>query len=94
MEAKRILIPVGPLAQVWRDGQRQVVPRALCDAKKSEIVPFGRAHAEAAGILCTRTSDVVDASVVLIARQEGGVVATSDPDDLRRLDPTLSIEAV
>ncbi len=96
MEAKRIVVPAGALAQVWRDGQRQVPLRALCNSRKTEVAPLDRPHAEAAGLLCgrTRTSDAVDASVVLVARQEHAVVITSDPEDIRKLDPQLSIEAV
>lgn len=47
--------------------------------------------ARAAGQLCgaTRTHDVIDAAVVLCARARGHAVLTSDPDDLRRLDPSL-----
>ena len=58
-------------------------------------VPFlDQVLAEAAGVLCGRagTSDVIDASVVLVARRERAVVVTSDLDDLRSLDPTLRIE--
>jgi hypothetical protein len=52
--------------------------------------------AEAAGFLCRRagTSDVIDASVVLVARRELTVVVTSDVPDLRRLDPDLQIERI
>ena len=55
------------------------------------------ATAKAAGELCggSETSDEIDASVVLCARrQPGGRVLTSDPDDLRRIDPRLDLQAV
>ena len=42
----------------------------------------------------TRTADPVDAHVVLIAREREWPVLTSDPDDLRALDPTLVIERI
>jgi hypothetical protein len=47
--------------------------------------------AEAAEVLCGRagSSDVIDASVVLVARRERAVVVTSDVGDLLRLDPGL-----
>ena len=50
-------------------------------------------RARQAGQLCgvTGTSDVIDASVVLCAREHGHTVVTSDPDDLRRLDPKLDL---
>ena len=96
LEAKRVVVPAGALAQVWRDGKRQVPLRALCNSAKTEVVSFDRVCAEAAGVLCgrARTKDVVDASVVLAGRQERGVVVTSDPVDLRRLDPSLPLVEV
>lgn len=52
--------------------------------------------ARGAGQLCgaTGTTDVLDATVVLCAQARGGRVATSDPDDIRRLDPTLALIVV
>jgi hypothetical protein len=87
----RLIVPSAVVAQVWRDGTRQVPLRALLAGSTTEVPPLDRVLAEAAGILCGRTgtSDVVDASVVLTARRERAPVVTSDPDDLRRLDPTL-----
>ncbi len=52
--------------------------------------------AEAVGALCGRTgtSDVVDASLVLVARRSRALVVTGDAEDIRRLDPTLAVEAL
>jgi len=49
--------------------------------------------ARACGELCGRkgTADVVDASVVIVAREHQDVILTSDPEDLRKLDPKSSI---
>jgi hypothetical protein len=57
------------------------------------VPPFDRLLAEASGTLCGRTGtkDIIDASVVLTARREAAVVLTSDVDDLRRLDSTLTL---
>lgn len=57
------------------------------------IHPLDGPGARAAGQLCdaTATSDVVDASVVVVARLVGGVTVTSDPGDLRRLDPDIDV---
>jgi hypothetical protein len=41
-----------------------------------------------------RARDAVDAHVVLLARERGWPVLTSDPADLLRLDPTLHVEQV
>lgn len=45
------------------------------------------------GVLCgvRGTSDVVDASVALCARERAHAVVTSDPGDLRALDPGLRL---
>jgi hypothetical protein len=96
LAARRIVVPAGALAQVWRDGKRQVLLRALCNSARTEVPALDRATAEAAGILCSRarTRDVIDASVVLAGRQEHALVVTSDPDDIRRIDPTLCIAAI
>ncbi len=58
-----------------------------------EIHSLDAATARAAGQLCaaTTSSDVIDASVVLVAAVVGGVTVTSDPDDLRRLDPSVEL---
>ena len=92
----RLIIPAGVLAQVYRNPAEQVPLRALANGPTTTVPPLDRALAEASGTLCGRTgtSDVVDASVVLVARRERAVVVTSDTDDLRRLDPTLELARV
>jgi len=49
--------------------------------------------ARAAGELCGRTgtADVIDASVLLCALARGDRIVTSDPGDLRRLDPAVPV---
>jgi hypothetical protein len=42
----------------------------------------------------TGTSDIVDAHVVICAQAAGYAVITSDPLDLRRLDPKLRLITV
>jgi hypothetical protein len=92
----RLIIPAGVLAQVHRNSAEQVPLRALANGPTTRVPPLDRPLAEASGVLCGRTgtSDVVDASVVLVARRERAVVVTSDVDDLRRLDPTLELARV
>ena len=91
-----LIVPAGVLGQVWRDGARQVVLRALLAGPTTEVPPLDRVLAEAAGILCgrRRTNDVVDASVVLIARARRGIVISSDVGDLRHLDPALVVQSI
>ncbi len=59
--------------------------------EKNEVQPLDLEEAMATGILCgdRNVNDVVDASVVLLARRCGACIVTSDPDDLRRIDPNV-----
>jgi hypothetical protein len=45
-------------------------------------------------VAASGTSDIVDAHVVICARRSAQQVVTSDPDDLRRLDPEIGLIAV
>jgi hypothetical protein len=92
----RLIVPAPVLAQVWRDGRRQVRLAALLGAASTEVDVLDEAGAKAAGVLCGRsgTRDVVDASVVVAARVNGAPVVTSDPDDLRRIDPALHVRTL
>ena len=92
----RLIIPAGVLGQVWRGSPRQAALRALVKGPTTVVPALDQVLAEAAGALCGRagSSDVVDASVVLLARREGGAVVTSDVDDLRRLDPSVRLERI
>jgi predicted nucleic acid-binding protein len=89
-------VPSGVVAQTWRNARVQVKLARFLKSAEVEIVPLDEQLARACGELCgaTNTSDIIDASVVLLARERGGPVVTSDPIDLRRLDPaakTISI---
>lgn len=92
----KIAIPVGVIGQVWRDGRTQTRLSGLLKAKFVELVPLDAPTARRAGELCGRaaTADVIDAAVVLCARTRGHSIATSDPDDLRRLDASLHLVVV
>lgn len=91
-----IVIPAGVVAQVWRDGRRQVRLARLLGADEVEVEVLDDRRARAAGQLCgaRRTADIVDASVVLCARARGHRIVTSDPDDLARLAPAASLIVV
>ena len=95
--ARPVIIPSGVLAQVWRArGPRQARLAILLGASIVSIEDLTRNRAQASGELCGRsgTSDIVDASVVVAAWSHGRIVVTSDPDDIRRLDPSLTIISV
>jgi hypothetical protein len=88
-----IAVPAGVVGQVWRDGRRQARLARLLGAPQVEIEDLDDRRARHAGQLCgvRGTTDVIDASVVLCARARGHRIATSDPDDLRRLDPAAHL---
>ena len=88
-----IAVPAAALGQVWRGSPRQARLTRLLNATRVEVVPLDDLTARAAGVLCGRagTSDVVDASVVLCARERGHTVVTSDVGDLARLDASLRL---
>lgn len=85
--------PASVVAQVWRDGRRQARIARLIASGAVEIQPLDLEDAQATGVLCGRSSskDIVDAHVVLVARRESAIVVTSDPDDLRRIDPDIEL---
>lgn len=91
--AEDVHVPAAVVAQVWRNPARQVLLVRLLAARSVTLAPLDGPEARAVGHLCgaSGTADVVDASVVLLTRRVGGVAVTSDPDDLRRIDPGLDL---
>ena len=89
-----IHVPAGVIAQAWRDGTRQARLSRLVGSGWLSVHPLDIEKAKGAGSICGRskTADVVDASVVLLARRHAATVVTSDPDDIARVDPDLPIE--
>jgi len=61
--------------------------------RQVEIVPLDEHLARSCGELCgaVHSTDVIDASVVILARERRDPIVTSDPNDLRRLDPAAQI---
>jgi len=72
------------VAQVWRDGTRQVALGRLL--RGIEEIPLTPQRARATGELLRQagTADVVDAALVELAH-DGDEILTDDPDDLHRL---------
>ena len=93
---RRFHVPVGVVAQAWRDGTRQAILARFLRAVEVVIEPLDEHGARACGVLCgiSGTRDIVDASVVLTAREYGDVIVTSDPDDLGRIDPTAILKRI
>jgi hypothetical protein len=92
----RVTIPASALAQAIRRPERQVRLARLIRQPTTDVIDLDRLDATDVGRLlaASGTVDIVDAHVVLCARRAHQRVVTSDPDDLRRLDPTLDVLAV
>lgn len=90
------IVPAPVLAQAWRDGAVQARLARFVAAVGTVIEEFDEASAKAVGVALgrSRTEDVVDASVVVSARRHKAIVLSSDPEDLRRIDPSLEVERV
>jgi hypothetical protein len=91
-----VTVPASALAQAVRQPQRQARLARLLRQPTADVIPLDRVDATNVGRLlaASGTSDVVDAHVVICARRARQQVITSDPDDLRALDPTLRVVAI
>ena len=87
----RVTVPASALAQAIRRPERQARLARLIRQPTTDVVPLDRVDAVNVGRLlaASGTADVVDAHVVVCARRAQQRVVTSDPDDLRALDPTV-----
>ena len=91
--SRAIVVPAGVVAQVWRDPSRQVRLARFLNTEDLDIAILDAELARAVGrLLAAReSSDVIDASVVVLAHQHAAVVVTSDADDIRRLSAELRV---
>ncbi|MGH9385484.1 MAG: PIN domain-containing protein [Vicinamibacterales bacterium] len=89
----RVTVPATALAQALRNPARQVRLTRLIRQPSTDLVALDGPGATATGLLLaeSKTDDIVDAHVVVCARRVGQVIVTSDPDDLKRLDPNLRL---
>ena len=92
----RVTVPAPALAQAIRRPDRQARLARLLRQPTTHVIDLDRVDAMNVGrLLAARGSaDVVDAHVVICARRSQQRVVTTDPEDLRRLDPTLQLVAV
>jgi predicted nucleic acid-binding protein len=94
---QEVVIPAGVLAQVWRNGEKQVALtrflKSRIGLRTPRIEPLDARNARWAGEICAAagTSDVIDASVVISARLNGNAVVTSDPEDIRAFDARVAV---
>ena len=92
----QVTVPAPALAQAIRRPERQTRLSRLIRQPGTDVLALGRVDATHVGRLlaASGTSDVVDAHVVICARRAGQPVVTSDPSDLRQLDPALRLIAL
>lgn len=92
-----LVVPTAALAQVVRSGGRQANLRRFLADSYLRFVSLDYYAALRVGALLgiAGTNDVVDAAVVVCAQELGhSPVVTSDPEDLRKLDPRLPLIAI
>ena len=90
-----LVTSAGVVGQVFRGGTGRQVPVSFL-LRQTTVVDLTYAMARVLGRMLgsTKTSDVIDAHVVLLARERDWTVITSDPEDLRRIDSGLTIETI
>ena len=95
-QGAELLVPATVLAQVLRAPARQVLLMRLLRHPRTTVVALDRADASFVGQLLavSSTADLAGAHVVVCARRARHAVVTSDGDDLRRLDPNLTLVEV
>jgi predicted nucleic acid-binding protein len=92
----RVTIPATALAQAIRRPERQVRLARLIRQPTTDVVELDRVDATGVGRLlaASGTSDIADAHVVICARRAGQQIVTSDPGDIRLLDPSIRLITV
>jgi hypothetical protein len=92
-QGRAFRVPAGVVGQAWRDGRAQVTLARFLRSEEVQIVSLDEQLARPCGELCgaANSTDMIDASVVILAREGRDPIVTSDPKDLRRLDPSAQI---
>ena len=95
-QGRAFRVPAGVVGQTWRDGRVQVTLARFLRSEEVEIIPLDEQLARSCGELCSAASsaDIIDASVVILTRERRDLIVTSDPNDLRRLDPSAQIISI
>lgn len=88
-----LTVPATALAQAIRRPDRQARLARLIRQPTTDVIDLGRVDATNVGRLlaASGTSDIADAHVVICARRSDQPVLTTDPADLRALDPTIRL---
>jgi len=93
---ERVTVPATALAQAMRRPARQARLSRLVRQTTTDLAPLDGPDATSVGVLlaASGTADIVDAHVVVCARRNGQAIVTSDPADMRRLDPSATLVIV
>jgi predicted nucleic acid-binding protein len=90
-----VAVTTGAIAQAWRGGSRQAQLARLLASPELIVVPLDEATARAVGVLCGQSGHAdVDVHVALHATEMGHHVVTSDPDDIRAVNPSLQVISI
>lgn len=90
-----LVTSAGVVAQVWRGGTGKQVPIAFL-LRRTRVMPLDDRVARVIGkrLGLVGNSDPVDGHVAYLAGGLGWTVITSDPGDLKEIDPYLTIEVI
>jgi hypothetical protein len=90
-----LVTSAGVVAQVWRGGSGAQIPVTFL-LRRTKVIDLSYAVARVLGRMlgATGASDPVDAHVVLIARERGWRVLSSDAEDLHAIDPELDVQGI
>jgi hypothetical protein len=88
-----VTVPATALAQAIRRPRTQARLARLVRQPTTDLRSLDGPDATGVGMLlaASRTSDIVDAHVVVCGARAGQPIVTSDPEDLRRLAPTARL---
>ena len=75
------------VAQVWRDGANQAELASFLETTTIHPLDDGRAIGQLLAL--SRSADVVDAHLVVLAIRLGDSILTGDPDDIGHIADTL-----
>jgi hypothetical protein len=92
----QVTVPASALAQAVRRPERQARLSRLIRQPTTRVDSLDRVDATSVGrpLAASGASDIADAHVVTCARRADQSVVTSDPGDLSRLDPALTLVVV
>ena len=91
-----ITVPATALAQAIRKPRAQALLARLIRQPTTDLAALDGTDATSVGILlaASRTNDIADAHVVVCGKRSNQPIVTSDPADLRRLDPEADLVAI